>query len=266
MDRGQSLVTDLQSPRLPDPRQRPFHHPTDRAQPAPMRRTLPRQVVLDPSPLEPLPVARGPVLPVAVQRVGPTAATATRLSDRRNRVEQRHRQERLVPLGTRDLHRQGGAVAVYEEMAFRAFFRPIRGVWAGEDPPKTARYVWLSTTAFDQSRRPSRPRRSSKAVKSFFQTPRRCQYRSRRQQVTPEPQPISWGNIHHGIPLWRTKMIPVRQARSPTGGRPRLPGLALCRGRRGSMISHNSSGTKGRAIAHLQSAALGHWNCTARYF
>jgi hypothetical protein len=24
-------------------------------------------------------------------------------------------------------------------MAFRAFFGPIRGVWAGEDPPKTAR-------------------------------------------------------------------------------------------------------------------------------
>jgi hypothetical protein len=45
-----------------------------------------------------------------------------------------------------------------------------------------------------------------------------------------------------------------------------LPGPALCRGRRGSTISHNSSGTKGPAIAHLQSVALGHWNCTARYF
>ena len=61
-------------------------------------------------------------------------------------------------------------------------------------------------------------------------------------------------------------MIPVRQARSSTGGRPRLPGLALWRGRRGSMISQSSSGTKGRAIAHLRSGALGPLHYTARLF
>jgi hypothetical protein len=139
MDRRQSFVTDLQSPRLSDPGQGPLHYPADLAQPAPVRRTLPRQVVLDASPLEPLLVARCPVLPVAVQGLRPTPSAAARLPDRRNIVEQRQRQERLVPLGTRDLHRQGSAFPVYEEMAFRAFFGPIRGVWAGADPPKTAR-------------------------------------------------------------------------------------------------------------------------------
>jgi hypothetical protein len=118
MDRRQSFVTDLQSPCLSDPRQRPLHHPADLAQPTPVRRTRPRQVVLDPSPLEPLLVARGPVLPVAIQSVRPTPSASARLPDRRNSVEQRHRQERLVPLGTRDLHRQGSAVPVYEEVAF----------------------------------------------------------------------------------------------------------------------------------------------------
>jgi hypothetical protein len=114
----QFLVTDLQSPRLSDPRQRPLHHPADLTQPAPVWRSRPCQVVLDPSPLEPLPVARCPILPVAVQSVRPTASASARLPDRRNIVEQRHRQERLVPLGTRDGHCQGSAVSVYEEMAF----------------------------------------------------------------------------------------------------------------------------------------------------
>jgi hypothetical protein len=118
MDCRQFLVTDLQSPRLSDPRQRPLHHPADLTQPAPVWRSRPCQVVLDPSPLEPLPVARCPILPVAVQSVRPTASASARLPDRRNIVEQRHRQERLVPLGTRDGHCQGSAVSVYEEMAF----------------------------------------------------------------------------------------------------------------------------------------------------
>jgi hypothetical protein len=93
------------------------------------------------------------------------------------------------------------------------------------------------------------PTRCSKARSSFFQMPRRCQYRSRRQQVTPEPQPISKGSISHGMPLRKTKTIPVRQARSSTGGRPRLPGRALCRGSNGAMASHSSSGTNGSAMA-----------------
>jgi hypothetical protein len=139
MDCGQFLVTDLQSPRLSDPRQRSLHHPANLTQPAAVRRTLPRQVVLDPSPFETLLVPRCPVLPVAVQSVRPTPSAAARLPDRRNIVEQRHRQERLVSLRTGDLHRQGSAFSIYKEMAFRAFFGPVRGVGAGADPPKTAR-------------------------------------------------------------------------------------------------------------------------------
>ena len=139
MDCWQPVVTDLQASRLPHPRQRPFDDPADLAQPAPVRRSRPRQVVLDPSSLEPLAVTWRPVLPVAVQGIRPTTSAAARLSNQRDVVEQRHGQERLVPVGARDPHRQGGAPPVYEQMAFRALFGPIRGVRAGEDPPKTAR-------------------------------------------------------------------------------------------------------------------------------
>ena len=139
MDRWQFVIADLQPSRLPDPRQRPFHDPADLAQPAAVRCSLPCQVILDPSPLQPLAVARRPVLPVAVQGIRPTASAAARLADHRDVIEQRHRQERFVPVGARDPHRQRGAFSVDRQVAFRALFGPIRGVRAGERPPKTAR-------------------------------------------------------------------------------------------------------------------------------
>jgi hypothetical protein len=74
---------------------------------------------------------------------------------------------------------------------FGPFLGPIRGVFARESPPKPARKLGLSTQQWSQSMPFSCPTRWSRACRSFFQTPRRCQDRSRRQQVTPEPQPIS---------------------------------------------------------------------------
>ena len=93
MDRWQFVVTNLQSSRLPDPRQRPLYDPADLAQAAPVGRSRPRQVVLDPSPLEPLAIPWRSVLAVAVQSIRPTASAAGPLSDQRDVVEQRHRQE-----------------------------------------------------------------------------------------------------------------------------------------------------------------------------
>lgn len=43
----------------------------------------------------------------------------------------------------------------------------------------------------------------------------------RRQPVSPEPQSISGGRSSHGMPVLRTKLMPVRQARSgPRAARP----------------------------------------------
>ena len=209
-----------------------------------MRRAGLGQVILDPPFLQPLVVARRAIGAVSVQRLRLAAHLPVPVVDRRDVVEQRHRLERLMAVRPGEAHGQRRAVAINEQVAFRAFFASIRGVFAGEYPPKTARYVWLSTLAFSQSISPSRPSWSSRACSSFFQTPRRCQYRRRRQQVTPEPQPISRGSSSQGMPLRRTKTMPVRQARSSTGGRPRLPGRALWRGSSGWMASHSCVGYK----------------------
>lgn len=68
---------------------------------------------------------------------------------------------------------------------------------------------------------------------------------SRRQQVIPEPQPISWGSISQGMPDIETKTMPPRHARS---GRRRRPGWRHRRrltGMYGSISAHSSSVTSG---------------------
>jgi hypothetical protein len=91
------------------------------------------------------------------------------------------------------------------------------------------------------------PNRSKRTRCKRSQTPASCQSRSRRQHVTPLPQPISWGNSSHGMPVFNTKMIPVSAARSDTRGRPPL-GLGGSTGRSGWITFHNSSLTNGLLI------------------
>src|SRR5262249_26962178 len=151
--------------------------------------------------LEALLIPRRAVPPVPVQGLRLPPRPAALALDRRDVVHQVHRLQRLVAGGPGDPQRQRGALAIDEPVTLRAFFGPIRGVWAGQRPPKTARELWLSTQQCSQSMPFSWPTRWSIACRSFFQMPRRCQCRSLRQQVTPEPQPISWGSISQGVPL-----------------------------------------------------------------
>src|SRR5262245_24345501 len=245
----QFLVANLEPARLPDPRERALNHPADLTQPAAMRGPRLRQVVFNP----PLPqagmVPRRAVGSVPVQSLRLAARPAPPTTNRRDVVYQVHRLDRVVTLRTRDAHGQRRSLAVHQQVAFRAFVGSIRGIFAGQRPPKTARILWLSTTAFDQSMPFSWPTRWRSSWSSVFHTPRRCQYRSRRQQVAPEPHPISTGSIHQGMPLCNTNTIPVKHARSSTGGRPRLPLWALCRGSSGWTTSQSSSGTNGLLIA-----------------
>jgi hypothetical protein len=68
-----------------------------------------------------------------------------------------------------------------------------------------------------------------------------------RQQLIPEPQPISFGSISQGMPLFSTKMMPVRAARSSMRGLP-PSGLGSSGGNSGSTISQSSSLTNSLAI------------------
>jgi hypothetical protein len=71
---------------------------------------------------------------------------------------------------------------------------------------------------------------------------------SRRQHVIPEPQPISGGNMPHGMPERSTNRIPVSAARSETLGRPNVD---VGFGSIGSIRAHNLSSISGFAISPL---------------
>src|SRR5215211_4267693 len=91
------------------------------------------------------------------------------------------------------------------------------------------------------------PRRFKSTRCRRSQSPASCHSRNRRQHVTPEPQPISWGKISQGMPLFSTKMMPVRAARSSTRGLPPC-GLGDSGGSSSSITSHSSSLTNSLAI------------------
>jgi hypothetical protein len=99
-----------------------------------------------------------------------------------------------------------------------------------------------SKEALSQSISSPSPRRSSSTRCNFSHTPASCQSRKRRQQVEHDPQPIFLGSISHGMPLVKTKTIPVRAARSSMRGLPPL-GLGSSSGNSGSTISQSSSVT-----------------------
>ena len=190
----------------------------------------------------------GIVGPVGIQLSWLFAPSTARALDGWDRIHQWNRQLGIMDICSGLDHRERDPFAIADEMPFRAVFPTIRGIGASFRPPKRARTELLSTTALDQSIRSANPSSSSKTCQTFCQTPETCQSRSRRQQVMPLPHPSSGGSNSQAVPVRATKRMPVRANRSETRGRPPL-GLAFSGGRRGLILSHKPSGSKGLAIS-----------------
>ena len=179
--------------------------------------------------------------------VGTPARSASRLSNGPNPIDQRDGQLRIMDVRPRVLDRQRNSAGLDDQMTLTAILAPIRGVWAGLLPPKSARTEQLSIAEVDQSISPATPNSSSRTCQIVCHRPACCQSRRRRQQVMPLPHPISCGRYSHGMPVLSTNRIPLRQARSGRRGRPPL-GLGGSGGKCGLIRSHNSSDTSGLAM------------------
>src|SRR5690242_10342595 len=240
MDVRPAFVADGQPSIAIEPGERPLDDPAMADEPFARLDALAGDADLDVPLRERLPAARNVVCLVGVAFGGPLASAAVGLLDRRDRIKQVLEDDRLVAVGSGQERGEREAAAVDHQVALRPRFAAIRWIRPDRVAPLLAGMLALSSDARLQSMRSASPSRSSRTWCSRSHTPAACQSRRRRQPVMPLPHPSSWGNISHGMPLFKTKMMPVKQARSGTRGRPPL-GLGGSRGRSGATTAHRSS-------------------------
>lgn len=127
-----------------------------------------------------------------------------------------------------------------QNMLLRARFAFVGRVRPNIGAPFFAARVRESSAAREKSIRSASASRFKSLWCRRSNTPAACQSRKRRQQVTPEPQPISRGRYSQGMPVLSTYTMPVKAARSDTRGRPPR-GYRRGRGSNGSTSFHSSS-------------------------
>ena len=253
MDVRPALVAHGEATELTKPGQRALHNPTVPPQARAALDALAGDAALDPPSPQGDPTARDVIRLIGVQLVRTRAGPSAGPPDRLDAIDQLLEDAPIRPIRRRQPHRERDAVALDHKVALAARFAAIRRIGAGFLAPLFAGTLALSALARLQSIWSAAPKRSKKAWCRRSQTPAFCHARSRRQQVTPLPQPISWGNISQGMPLLSTKRMPVKAARSGTRGRPPL-GLGGSGGKSGAIVSHNVSLTNGLLIRPGQAA------------
>ena len=202
----------------------------------------------DPAPAAVVPAAAVVVALVAVQLAGPAARPSRLAAYRRHRVEHGAEFDRVVAVGRAERQAEWRAPPIDDETALGARLAPIHRARPGAAAPLFARTEQESTEARDQSIRSAPRIRASSSACTRVQTPAACQSRSRRQQVMPQPQPISRGSISHGIPDFSTNRMPVSAGRFSTAGRPPFGPGRGGGGSNGPTTAQRSSGSSACAM------------------
>ena len=170
-------------------------------------------------------------------------------ADGRDAVDEVGQLGDVVAIGRGQRRRERDPVARADQVVLAAFAAAVDWRGPGLLAPPLARTCELSTTARDQSISPASCSSSSSTWCSRFHTPAWFHSANRRQHVIPDPQPISCGRSSHGIPVFNTNKIPVRTRRSGIRLRPGYRDRRLTTGNSGCTRAHNSSDTRGFAIA-----------------
>ena len=249
MNAGSPLVAHRQPSKSMQPGEGTFDHPACAAEAAAVRRAAFGELRCDAAVTELIAMRLRIVASVALDESrfadGPTGAAA----ERRHGIDKGQQLGHVVPIRRRQRRDERNPARVGENMMLRPGLAAIGRVRSSFFPPRSARSDELSTTARAKSIWPRRRNSLSSTVWRRFQTPARCQRTNRRQQVVPDPHPISRGNMFQGNPLRRTKRIPVNTARSGIGARPAYCRLRRRRfGRSGSIRVHNASSMRAWGI------------------
>ncbi len=248
MDVGPSLVADGEATKLGEPRQRSLDDPPATSQPLTGLDPAPGDAGLDAAAGQRLTTAAVVVGLVGVGLRGTLARRSPARADRRDGIHDRLQHSAVMDVRPRQLQSERDALRIGDDVALRARLAPVGRVRARRRAPLLAAIEALSREARLKSMPFWRPSRSSSSYCRRSHTPAFCQSRKRRQQVLPEPQPISRGSNSHGVPERSTNRIPVSAARSEIRGRPPF-GLARSGGSSGAISAHRPSGRSGLAIS-----------------
>lgn len=248
MDIQASLIPNPQTAKLMKPAYRSLYHPTKDAQATSMFSISAGNTGSDSNREKCFSVGIRIICAVSKQFIKAITGPTNLPFNRRNVVYQFQHLCDVMLVRRCGMSHNRNPLSVSQQMMLRTRFSPVYGARAGFFAPPTARIVALSTAHLVKSI-PSTFRSWSRSVWWIVvHTPASCQSRSRRQQVMPDPHPISWGNISQGIPDINTKRIPVKQLRSSNAF---LPGFLFRRvraGMCGSIQFHNSSVSSGLAM------------------
>lgn len=202
-------------------------------------------------------VKHASVFVVVVTSVSEDAArTAQRPSalaaDRHDGLNQRNELGDVVTIGASQDCRDGRSVGIGGEVVLGSGARSIGGVRTSFSPAPTARIEDESTTTREKSILSTARNLARSTACNRSHMPACCQSRSLRQQLTPEPHPISAGKSRHRIPVFSTNRMPVNAARSGTGLRPGyLKRRGFAGGSSGSISVHSSSSMIGLPISSI---------------
>lgn len=253
MNEVQPFVAHLQAPELVQPCDRAFDHPARLAQSAAMRGAPPGQNRRNAQSAKRAAVGGGVVGAVALDTIGALPGAPAPAGERWDGNDEGKELGYIMGIGRRERRRERDTPCIADEMVLAARFAPVGGIRSGFFPPCMARTEELSTTVRDHSICSAACKRVSNTRCNRAHTPARCHATKRRQQLTPEPQPISSGSAAHGMPVRSTNRMPVSACRWVMGLRPGwVRRLRFSFGNNGSMSCHSASSRIGLGMNILR--------------
>ncbi len=225
-----------------------LNHPAHFAQSAAVWRAALGHEGLDPEAWKFFAVRLRVVATISVDGVGAATWMALLLSHQRDSFNQRQDLRGVVAAGLCQQCCQKQAVAVDDQVVLAAQFNSVSGVGASVAPPAKARIYEESRITRSQSIKSAPLRWLSMTRWIMSQTPATCQSRRRFQQVMPLHH-ISGGRFSHGLPVFKTKRIPLKHTRLSMGFRPgNRKRRSFGAGSSGLMKSQSSSVRSTRAM------------------
>ncbi len=255
MDLGKSLVANSKTMEIMEPSMSTFDYPSIFSKATAMLSAALCKNGFDAPIAQFLPVCFGVVSAIGVDDLRLLQRAPADATDGWNRVDERQQLCDVMAICTGQDDRERHPICVGSNMVLRAWSRTIYGVRPSFWPAPMARTEDESTTTREKSIWPAARNSASSSSCNRSHTPASCQSRKRRQQVTPEPQPISAGRSRQRSPVRNTNKMPLNAARSGTGLRPGyFSRRAFGCGSKGSIRFHNSSSMIGLSISLISSS------------